>query len=439
MKMTKTKRFTALLLSVALSSSCVIGLTPVKSHAATLSEQKAAYNSRIQNAEAEIANLKKKKADQQQIADKLKAQLNDLTNQAFIIQQQRDDVDQEVTSLTNQIKELTGQISDTEKKLVDMNESIDNTVDVFCQRLRANYMSGPTSYLDILLNSTDLSSMLNQIELMKRVTDSDQKLVDKLNSDIDVAEKLKGKLNKSKDTAESKKTELNAKKVELDASKAEYDKLILNAEAKAEEVSHILYGYNSQIEALHEDVNVYKDAQADIDKAIKAAEAQRKASGGSSSSSSSSSSGTYYPSTGGYENSTISTSGWMWPVPAAYISSYYGYRSDPATGVTKFHAGIDLAAPCNSNILATKAGTVIFVNYGNTGYGNHIMIGHSDGTYSLYAHCLPNFPVSTGQSVSQGQVIAHVGTSGYSTGYHCHFEIRDGSGNKLNPLDYVHK
>ncbi len=433
MKMTSIKRITSLVLALILACSCIISITPVKSQAATLSQQKEAYNARIRNAEAEIAALKQKKADQQQIANKLEAQLNDLTNQAYVIQQQRDDVTNEVASLTDQIKELTNQIAETEENLVEMNESINNTVDVFCQRLRANYMSGPTSYLDVLLNSKDISSMLNQLELMKRVTDSDQKLVDKLNADIDAAEKLKVQLKDSKTSAETKKTELNAKKVELDASKAEYDKLILSAEAKAEEVNHILYGYNSKIEALHEDVNVYKDAQASIDKAIKAAEAQRKASGGKSSG------GTYYPSTGGYESSTVSTSGWMWPVPAAYISSYYGYRSDPATGATKFHSGIDLAAPCNSNILATKAGTVVFVNYGNTGYGNHIMIGHADGTYSLYAHCLANFPVSTGQAVSQGQVIAHVGTSGYSTGYHCHFEIRDSAGNKLNPLNYVHK
>lgn len=432
MKKKPFKRLTAFTLSLVMTALCFISTGPIRSYAATLEQQKAAYGEKIKNAEAEIAKLKEQQASEQAIADKIQAQLSDLTAQSFVIQTQRDNVDKEVNNLNDQIEALTKQIAETEDQLVEMNDEIDETVDVFCQRLRANYMSGPTSYLDVLLNAKDISSMLNQLELMKRVTDSDQALVDKLNSDIEAAEKLKVKLNEDKEASEVKKTELSAKKVELDASKAEYDKLILEAENKAEEVEHILYGYNSKIDALHEDVSNFKADQANIDKAIKAAEAKRKQQA-------SSSGGTYYPATGGYGNGTISTSGWMWPVPAAYISSYYGYRSDPATGATKFHAGIDLAAPCNSNILATKSGTVAFINYSNSGYGNHIMIAHSDGTYSLYAHCLSNFPVSPGQAVSQGQVIAHVGTSGYSTGYHCHFEIRDSSGTQVNPLNYVHK
>lgn len=434
MKKIRIKRFVSVFMALVVFSTCFISSNPVKSRAATLQEQKEAYNAKIQSAESEIARLKKEKASEQEIADQLEAQLNDLTSQAYIIQCQRNDIAGQIDNLNKEIDRLKKEIKNTEQKLSDMNNEIDNTVDLFCKRIRSNYMSGPTSYLEVLLDSKDISSMLNQLELMKRVTDSDQKLVNKLNADIVAAEKLKEELKNDKEEAETKKTELSAKKVELDASQKEYDELILSAEAKAEEVNRILNGYDSKIEALHEDISNYKDDEAKIDKAIKEAEKQRQQSSYSSGGGS-----TSYPSTGGYGNGTVSTSGWMFPVPAAYISSYYGYRSDPATGATKFHAGIDLAAPCNSDILATKSGYVVFIKYGNTGYGNHIMIGHSDGTYSLYAHCLTNFPVSVGQTVSQGQVIAHVGTSGYSTGYHCHFEIRDSGGTQLNPLNYVHK
>ncbi|MCQ2479116.1 MAG: peptidoglycan DD-metalloendopeptidase family protein [Clostridia bacterium] len=451
MKTASFKRFTSIVVSVALFFTYAFALGPIRSYAATLEQQKAAYNSKIQSAESEIAKLRAEKAPQQAIANKLQSQLADLTSQSYVIQRQRDEVDRKVTSLTAEINDLSKQITKTEKNLMDMNDSIDQTVDVFCQRLRANYMNGPTSYLDVLLNSKDLSSMLNQLELMKRVTDSDQKIVNKLNSDIDKAEKLKIKLKNDKSDAELKKTELGTKKIELDKSKAEYDKLILSAEAKAAEVNKILYGYNAKIEALHDSVEAYKGAEAKIDQAIKAAELQRQreaaaaaaaaaaATKKQSSGSSSGSSGSTSYVTPTYSSGTISTSGWMWPVPAGYISSYYGYRSDPATGASKFHGGLDIAAPCNSNILAARSGTVASVNYGNTGYGNYIMINHGDGSYTLYGHCLANFPVSSGQHVSQGQVIAHVGTSGYSTGYHCHFEVRDGSGNRLNPLNYVHK
>ena len=444
MKTANFKRVISLALAAAIFCSCALYLTPVKSSAATLAEQKAAYNSKIQNAEAQIAKLREEKAPKQAIANQLEAQLNDLTAQSYVIQCQRDDIDKQVTSLTADIKSLSEQIEETEINLAKMNENIDVTVDAFCQRLRANYMSGPTSYLDVLLKSKDMSSMLNQIELMKRVTDSDQKLVDKLNSDIDKAEALKDKLGVDKRDAENKKTELCAKKVELDASKAEYDELILSAEAKAEEVSRILYGYNSKIEALHEDVSVYKNEQANIDKIIKAEEAKRLAAQRAAtataapvtsprknnSSSGSGSSSSYTPSSSG-------NGSWLWPVPAAYISSYYGYRSDPATGALKFHSGIDLAAASGSSILATKSGTA-HTYYGSTGYGNYVLLYHDDGTSSLYGHC-SSFAVSNGQHVSQGQLIAYVGSTGYSTGPHCHFEIRDSAGNKQNPLNYVHK
>lgn len=440
MKTANFKRLTSLILALVLFCSCVLTISPVKSSAATLAEQKAAYNSKIQSAESEIARLRKEKAPQQAVANQLQAQLNDLTNQSYIIQQQRDDVDRQVTSLTAEIQSLNTQIKKTEANLVEMNENIDETVDVFCQRLRVNYMNGPTSYLDVLLNSKDISSMLNQLELMKRVTDSDQKLVDKLNSDIDKAEKLKVKLKSDKNDAELKKTELGVKKVELDASKAEYDKLILSAEAKAEEVSHILYGYNSKIEALHEDVSVYKNEQAKIDKVIKAEEAKRQAALRAAQEATRVTTQKHASSGGspGGGSAYISTGGsWTWPVPAAYISSYYGYRSDPATGATKFHSGVDLAAASGSSIYATRSGTV-HTYYGSTGYGNYILLTHDDGTSSLYGHC-SGFAASNGQHVSQGQLIAYVGSTGYSTGPHCHFEIRDSAGNKQNPLNYVHK
>ena len=180
MKTANFKRFTSFVLALVLFCSCVMAVAPVKSRAATLAEQKAAYNTKIQSAEAEIARLRKEKAPQQAIANQLQAQLNNLTNQSYVIQQQRDDIDRKVTSLTAEIQKLSTQITETEEDLVEMNNNIDETVDTFCQRLRANYMNGPTSYLDVLLNSKDMSSMLNQIELMKRVTDSDQQLVESL-------------------------------------------------------------------------------------------------------------------------------------------------------------------------------------------------------------------------------------------------------------------
>lgn len=123
---------------------------------------------------------------------------------------------------------------------------------------------------------------------------------------------------------------------------------------------------------------------------------------------------------------------YIWPVPyTKNITSYYGPRSGG------YHYGIDIAWPgvCGTEILASKAGRVEKVSLGNTGYGNHVIINHGDGTQTLYAHC-KSVNVSVNQNINQGDIIAFVGTTGQSTGPHLHFEVRV-NGVKKNPLNYI--
>lgn len=435
----KLLRIISLAVSLTLVFTSVFVCAPVQAGAASLSEQKASIEAKIAQKEAELKKLKEGKAEQSAIAAELQSQLADLTKKVSVIQYQQDDIDKNITSLNNDISSLSKQITETEQSLVDMNESIDKTVELFCQRLRANYVSGSSSLLQVFLESGDIASLLNRIEMFKRVTDNDQKLVTKLQNDIETAENLKKELTEKKEASEIKKTELSAKKAELDISIAEYDEIISEIEKKSDEVDKILYNYNTDIKNVQQEIASKEADQAAILAAIKKAEqeAAHKPSGGGSSSGGSSSGGS---SSGGSSSGTISKSGWMWPVPtsASYISSGYGYRRDPATGRTKLHSGMDIAAPLNSKIVASKSGTVVYVKHGNSGYGNHLLLNHGDGTYSLYAHC-NSLAVGSGQSVSQGQTIAYVGHSGYATGNHLHFEIRDGAGNKYNPAAYVHK
>ena len=119
-----------------------------------------------------------------------------------------------------------------------------------------------------------------------------------------------------------------------------------------------------------------------------------------------------------------------------YISSGYGNRSASISGWS-FHGGIDIAGGgiYGRPVYASRGGTVIAANWGNTGYGNYVIIDHGDGYASLYGHC-SNLCVSTGQTVSKGQQIANVGSTGNSTGPHLHFEIRK-NGVKVNPSNYL--
>ena len=124
-----------------------------------------------------------------------------------------------------------------------------------------------------------------------------------------------------------------------------------------------------------------------------------------------------------------------WPVPASSrISSEYGYRTSPISGKREFHNGLDIPAPYGSAIVATEAGTVTYSGWMN-GYGYTIIIDHGSGITSLYGHN-SSLVVKKGQKVSRGQTIAKCGSTGWSTGNHCHFTISKG-GSAVNPHNYV--
>ena len=424
-----TTRIFSFIFAVIMAFSCVSAYAPVKAEAASLAQQKQNIENKIKQSEKELAKLRAEKASEAAIAKKLEAQLADLTSKVSVIQYQKDGIDTQVNNLNSQIATLTTQIAETEDELVEMNESIDKTVELFCQRMRANYMSGSSSFFEIFLQTGDISSLLNRLEMFKRVTDNDQKLVTQLEGEIATAEELKTQLSEKKESSEIKKTELTAKKVELDASIAEYDDILIEIETKVAEHKTVLAKMNGKIAEAEDEVAAYKDDQTAIEAAIKKAEQQQqqKPSGGSS--------GNHGSATG-----NISSSGWMWPVPtsSAYISSVYGWRNDPISGKRKFHYGIDIAAPGGSKIIAPKDGTVVYTKHQTSGYGIHLLVNHNNGYYTLYGHC-QSLAVSAGQSVKQGQVIAYVGRTGYATGNHLHFEVRDGNGNKLNPSNFVRK
>ena len=130
-----------------------------------------------------------------------------------------------------------------------------------------------------------------------------------------------------------------------------------------------------------------------------------------------------------------SESGFLWPLPSSWntLSSLFGSRIHPITGKPNNHTGIDIPASKNTNIYAAKSGVVTTSTY-NSSYGNYVVVSHSDGTSTLYAH-MNKRAVSKGETVSQGQVIGYVGTTGSSTGNHLHFEIRV-NGTRVDPVDY---
>ncbi len=417
----------SMLLCCAIVFACFGAFSP-KTHAKSLDslkDEQAQIQNKVNESEKKIDELEKQQAKQEEIINELNNQIAELNDQLNNVRSQQSIISDDIKATEKKIQALADEIAQLDAEIAQKDLEIEETIQIFCERMRANYMAGETSVLEMFTSSSTISSFLNRIELFKRVTESDQQLVDKLNKEIKEIEDMQKKLEEKKATAQAEKTALENKKTDLQVAENELNATQATIIAKSNEVNKKLASLNYQTKQLEISVEKYNKEMDDIEDEIEAFLQSQQSSGGSSNH--------------GSASSNISTKGWAWPVPydSSYITSPYGYRSDPISGQYKFHSGIDISMPSakGKKLVATKDGTVIRAVNGTTGYGKYIMIDHGGGYVSLYGHC-NSLAVSVGDKVKRGQVVAYIGTTGYSTGPHVHFEIRL-NGEKQNPEHYV--
>ncbi len=336
--------------------------------------------------------------------EKLEKELASISNkkdaaleQKEIIDQQIMDLNSEAELLEDMVDTLSNELEDSQAALEAAEEVLDENTELAKARIRAMYELGSTSYLNILLGSESLHDFITRFELVKQMAAYDQQVIENLKT-------TKATIEEETKAIEEKK---NAQESALET---------------LEDNVSTLKKKQSQSEAL---IDSFDEKTAENIKAIQAAEAAeaelqeeiRRALANSS-------------------NESFVGGQFLWPVQGYYtITSPFGYRTHPTTGVYKLHTGVDIAGSRISGkpILAANSGTVIKAGY-NRGYGNYVVIDHGGGYSTLYGHA-SKLAVSAGQSVSRGDTIAFVGTTGYSTGYHLHFEIIE-NGEYKNPLSY---
>ena len=411
--MKKLNKIISLLMSVALVFVSFMSYAP-KAQAKTLGDLRDEYSDikdKVSDSEQKVKELESQQADQSKIVSALNVQLQKLNQERENITAQKDLITEDIDATEEKISSLNAEIAKLDAEIAAKDQEIKDTVKLFCDRMRANYMAGETSVLEIFTSSSDMSSFLNRLEMFKRVTESDQGLVNKLNKEM---------------------TELESKRSALQATE---DTLTENQNVikeKTEEVEAKLNALNAQTKELKVSISEYNSEMSRLDNEIKEAIRKANQSSGGSHNSGSHNGG----SNAGSMISNVSASGWAWPMPydGVYLTSYYGYRYHPLDGDWRYHSGIDvsMSGAYGKNIVATRAGTVILSSLeseSGTGYGNYIIIDHGDGYTSLYGHCSALL-VSQGQRVSRGQI------TGWSTGPHLHFEVRY-NGETVDPLDYV--
>ncbi len=439
MKNKMMKIISAILTSVLLLNSyfCIIANASSKSQ---LEAQKSKIESEIKENQKKINAMKGDISKQAEYVNALYDNIDSLQKYIDVYTNKIDAQNAEIKKTNDKIESINKKIAKTEKEISDNKDKMKKTQDeiveikkALAKRLRATYIAGNASTLELLLSAEDMSSYLTTAEMLKRIADNDDKIVKSLVAKIQECLKLEEELKKQTEALNADKKSLNEEKAVLEEKVNELEEEQKVYTDKQNEISLKYAEANEALSKLNKESAAYKNQISRLQTQEAQIESQIQAiiTGGNA--------GVNY-------SPSSNPSGYINPVPYsdAYISSPYGMRTNPVTGVYKLHSGIDISCggaggqtgPFTKSIVAAKAGTVSYVGW-VSGYGNTVMITHPDGYLTLYGHNYA-FKVSVGQKVKQGQQIAIMGSTGNSTGAHCHFEIRNGMwGTTMNPAPYI--
>lgn len=396
MKKIQIKRFkkctkTALLIAAAL----VLSAVPVSPFPASATS--------IEDAEQQKQEASENKEDAEEVLNNLKDTLATVESELSALDAEVSDIQAKITANEEEEEALNDEIEVTTANLADAQVEEDNQYASMMKRIQYLYENGDVEYIDTLMSSASFTDMLNQSEYIEQLSSYDQ---EQLNSLIAVREEIE--VYEAMLEADLRKVE--AVQEELTAQKAVLENKVEEKEALKEQ-------YESDINVQTALVEKYEAEIEEIDAEIARLQEEAQAS----------SSVTYYD--------TSSSGAFAWPVPGySSISSGFGPRKSPTAGASTNHKGIDIPCPTGTSIIASASGTVTIAKYSSSA-GYYIMINHGGGVSTVYMHN-SQLLVSVGQTVSQGQVIAKAGSTGYSTGSHCHFGIMI-NGSYVNPLNYL--
>lgn len=380
----------------------VQGVLPASASSLSDLQQK---QSQLKQQQAQVAqqiqSLKNDKAKQQQYKDALNAQIG-------VVQGQIDNLNAQISGYDNDIKAK-------ETEIAGKQQDINTNYQKLKERLCALYLTGEASNIEIILNSQSVMDLADKTELLQSITAYDTNLINTIKSEMAGIKSQESDIQKNKAAVTAAKTEYDQKQSELSALVSQTNAVIAKISSD-----------QSGAEAKNKEI---LDAEAKADQAIDDwyrnyyASQQQHNGGGSNN--------------GGGSGGYVSKGNFTWPVPSCTnITQGYG-----SYDMGSFHKGIDIsgAGVYGAPIVAADSGRVIKAGYGvwgdgYGGYGNVVVIDHGGGFSTLCAH-MSSVAVSAGQQVSKGQVIGYVGSTGQSTGAHCHFEIRV-NGSAVNPMNY---
>ncbi len=319
--------------------------------------------------------------------------------------------------LTKRINKTKKDIDKKNQELKVIKEDLNKAVarvkkqeEDFSKRVKAMYDRSNESTIEIFFKSDGISDFMNRLDFANAIAKQDQEVL------VDFKEE-KQKIKKLEEVEKKNLDQLSELKERQLKSKAEL--VVVEKELK-ERAAELQQEIDKQKRIISKKLSELRSIEAEI-KAFEAKLAAQRAKKNQAN--------------GKVTFIGGSSKGWRWPLPAnRAVRSPFGVRIHPIYGTRRMHNGIDITSPTGTPIVAAKSGTVVLARYFG-GYGNAVVISHGNGLSTMYAHA-SSLNVSAGQSVKAGQVIARVGSTGWSTGPHLHFGVKTGGG-WVNPLGYV--
>jgi len=386
---------------IALVLALII-LVPILAVILTPLDAKAVSESELYQLQQQQALLEQQQKDIQAKLDSNEYERAAILEQKVMLDRQVELTRQEIENLNDQIATYEDLIDIKEQEYQAARDDEESQRELFKKRVRAMEENGDISYLAVLFSAKDFGDLLSRLDFISEIMESDEKVIKSYKD--------------AQATAERKKNELEGVKNELVEARSLQETKAISLDGQVSKAISLIADLEKNIDSYTRAMDEYEAAEQELAQKIleMTRELERQRQQG---------------------NDQVGATGrYIWPSRSSkYVTSPYGMREDPIVYTWRMHNGIDIGASYGTDILAADGGEVVTATYSSS-YGYYVMLYHGDDRYTLYAH-MSEIWVDVGQSVYQGEVIGLVGSTGYSTGPHIHYEIME-NGSRIDPLQF---
>lgn len=367
----------------------------------------------VQDKQGQLDDVNKKINSTKQKIDQTKKQETQVLAEIERIERDLDQkrselarVEKELSKATQKQQQLEKELQQAEKDLDEADAQLNKHLDRFNKRLRALYINGGLSYMDFLFSADDFADFITRAELIQRLLASDVELYQGVKEEKTRVEENRQKVLEKKAAVEEQRRQMLALRAQVTAK-------IQQIQAQAQQREKLLAQITARKESYEQALDELENTSRELQTWLKNQQSKPQ------------------------EGATPKTSkgNFLWPVNGP-ITSEFGWRVHPIYKTKRFHEGLDIAVPMGTPVKAAAGGKVILADWAG-GYGKAVIIDHGGGISTLYGHN-SSLDVKVGDVVYPGQVISHAGSTGFSTGPHVHFEVRQ-NGAPVNPHDWLKK